>query len=124
MKFKLINDLIFIPIKVNYLNQVIELNALVDTGSATTAVDINFFILDYARPSAIRDLIGVGGKQRVIAQNVEQLIIGNIVLKDIILEFCDLDFSLGIQAFVGGDVLNGLNSKIDYSVEKLEFLIS
>ena len=119
MKFTLKDGLLYIPITVRYHRDMKEIPAIIDTGSAGTAVDINAFNMDLSRDATIRDLVGVGvgGKQRVIVQHVEAIIIGKYQATTFPVEFCDFDDSFGVQAFIGSDFLKLALAKIDYETE-------
>ena len=49
MTFELVYGLIYVPMQIDYSDQQVDLRAIVDTGSAGTAVNINLFNLDYRR---------------------------------------------------------------------------
>ena len=114
MKLELRRGLIYVPITLLYAHQEVHLHALVDTGSAGTAADINRFHIDYQREARICDLVGIGGRQQVIVQEVETVRLGDASCANFPIEFCDMDGAYGIEAIVGGDLLDRLHAVIDY----------
>ena len=123
MRLALRNGLLYVPVKLFYHSSVIPLAALIDTGSAGTAVDINLIKVDFTRETVFRDLVGVGGRQRVIVQRVEGVEIGEHRVSDLPLELCDMDEEFGIQAILGGDVLKALNAVVDYGAQEMRFSV-
>ncbi len=75
MKFEFKNGLIWIPVVLNYEGAPVKIEkCILDTGSATTAVDIDFVDFNYQKPCFIRELCGLGGgTQEVVCQKVESL---------------------------------------------------
>ena len=116
MKFQWRHGLIWVEIEIIYAGQRLKIdNCIVDTGSATTAVDINDIDFNYRKDSSIRRLFGVGGgTQEVIAQNVDKLYIDQQVVNDIEIGFGDLNQNLGINGFIGTDVLSQFQLKLDF----------
>jgi len=102
------------PIKVD--------NCILDTGSATTAIDIDLIDFNYRKPSKIKRLFGIGGgTHEVIAQKIDKAIVDKIELKDIEIEFGDIKADLGINGFIGNDILGHFIITIDYVKQKVEF---
>ena len=96
-------------------------NCILDTGSATTAIDIDLIQFNYQKPSKIKRLLGIGGgTHEVIAQTIEKAIIDEIELSDIEIEFGDIEAELGINGFIGNDILSQFIVTIDYLERKVE----
>ncbi len=121
MNFLFKKGLIWVCVAVIYDGRVTTVeNCVVDTGSATTAIDIDQIELNYSRPAKIRRLFGVGdGTQDVIVQNVDAFRIGVHNFKDVELEFGDLKGRFGIGGFIGNDILSRCNVNIDYTNQNL-----
>lgn len=117
------NGLIWISLKLEYEgNQYKISNCIVDTGSATTAIDIGLVDFNYRGPSVIKRLHGIGGGiQEVISQKVERISFGEAILEEIDIEFGDLRDDFGINGFIGNDVLRGFLVSIDYSKQEITF---
>lgn len=97
-------------------------NCLLDTGSATTAVDIELVDFNYRKPATIQRLFGIGGgTQEVIAQKVDKVTIDQTELTDIEIEFGDIRADLGINGFIGNDILSRFTITIDYSKQEIAF---
>lgn len=91
-------------------------NCILDTGSATTAIDIDLVDFNYHRPAEIKRLLGIGGgTQEVVSQEVEAIMIGQSELSDIKLEFGDIQEDLGINGFIGTDILSCFLLTIDFA---------
>ena len=97
-------------------------NCILDTGSATTAVDIELVDFNYRKPATIKRLFGIGGgTQEVIAQKVDKIIIDRTEIEDIEIEFGDIRADLGINGFIGNDILSLFTITIDYSRQEIDF---
>ena len=116
MKFELKHGLIWISFTIQYeKKEVVINNCILDTGSSTTAIEIDLVELNYEKPSKIKRLFGIGGgTQEVIAQNAEKIIIAGQELHDIEIEFGDIQSQLGINGFIGNDLLSRYKVIIDY----------
>ena len=123
MIFEFKNGLIWIIFELEYQGNLTKIdNCILDTGSATTAVDIELVDFNYQKPATIKRLLGIGGgTQEVIAQNVGKVIIGQSELYDIEIEFGDIRADLGINGFIGNDILSQFTITIDYSNYLLTF---
>jgi hypothetical protein len=117
--FELRHGLIYVPVLIDYAGQQVALRAIVDTGSAGTAANINLFNIDYGRDARIRDLVGIGGKERVIVQQVERIHVGDATCELFPVEFTDMDGAFDIEAIVGGDLLDRLGAIIDYPARQI-----
>jgi hypothetical protein len=54
-------------------------NCILDTESATTAIDIDLIDFNYRKPSKIKRLFGIGGgTHEVIAQKIDKAIIDEV----------------------------------------------
>ncbi|MEM9490409.1 MAG: hypothetical protein AAGC55_14780 [Myxococcota bacterium] len=121
MTFELVYGLIYVPMQIDYADQQVDLRAIADTGSAGTAANINLFNLDYHRDGRIRDLVGIGGKERVIVQNVERVSVGDSACEQFPIEFSDMDGAFDIEAIIGSDLLERFGAVIDYPAKQLHF---
>lgn len=116
MKFAFQQGLIWIPIEIVYEGNAINIeNCIVDTGSATTAIDIDMIAFNYRKPSIIRRLCGLGGgTQEVVCQQIDHLRIDTMNLSEIAIEFGDISSQFGINGFIGNDVLRYFAFTIDF----------
>ena len=108
MNFELKHGLIWITFELIYEgNSVVIDNCIVDTGSAATAIDIDLVNFNYGKSAIVKRLFGIGGgTQEVVSQNVGKVIIGGKELNNIEIEFGDIHAELGINGFVGNDILS------------------
>ncbi len=123
MKFEFRDGLIFAPITVVYNNTEKTFNALIDTGSAGTAIDSGIFKLDLQRDGIIKDIVGIGGKQQVLVQIVEDISFVGVRVENFPIEFADLKDSFGVNAFIGTDFLKKIKAVIDYSTDEIRSLL-
>ena len=84
MIFNFRNGLIWIAIDVEYEGENINIgNCILDTGSATTAIDIDLVEFNYKKPSFVKRLVGIGGgTQEVINQEVNKITIEKMHLRE------------------------------------------
>ncbi len=123
MTFTFREGLIWIPVEIVYEGQTVTIeNCIVDTGSATTAFDIDLVVFNYQKPAFIRRLCGLGGgTQEVISQRIDLLKIDTANFSGIDIEFGDISSQFGINGFIGNDVLCQCAVNIDFP--KQEFRI-
>lgn len=123
LSFELRHGLIFVDLRIVYSDrQSRELRAIVDTGSAGTAANINLFDIDYRRHARIRDLVGIGGRERVIVQDCPRVeLTEGVSCGPFPIEFSDMDGAFGIDAIVGSDLLEQLGATISYPARQLRF---
>ena len=121
MKFEYKNGLILLPVEIEYDKKLIRIyNCILDTGSATTAIDIDQIEFNYNKPARIRRLFGIGsGVQEVICQKVETLTINEFSIPGVEIEFGTLKSSLGINGFIGNDILSYFHVSLDYHKNEL-----
>ena len=123
MNFDWKKGLIWVDITLEYHGNKYHIqNCIVDTGSASTAFDIDLVEFDYSRPTQIKRLSGIGGTQEVVSQKVESLSIGDIEINDLQIEFGSLQNSYGINGFIGTDVLSRFQVNIDFSNQEIHFI--
>lgn len=120
MKFELSERLIIVPLIVSYRGTEIQANALVDTGSAGTAVDINLVKLDRRCPARIVEITGVGGRQDVIIHKTDNISFCGAQVTDFEVEFGDISSHFGFDAIIGADLLDFLGVCIDYKRREID----
>jgi len=123
MKFQWKHGLIWISLTLGYDGQEYTIdNCIVDTGSASTAVDINIVSFNYQKPAIIKMLFGIGGgEQEVVSQEVDSLKLGQETFKNINIEFGDLAVDFGINGFIGTDLLSQFLLSIDFIKQEIIF---
>lgn len=119
MIFKWDQGLIWISFEIEYEGSMSRIdNCILDTGSATTAIDIDLVDFNYRKHAEIKRLFGIGGgTQEVVSQTVECFTIDGNTLNGINIEFGDFQEELGINGFVGNDILSQFAVHIDYSLK-------
>ena len=123
MNFNFRNGLIWVSIDIEYEGEDIKINnCILDTGSATTAIDIDLVEFNYKKPSFVKRLVGIGGgTQEVVNQEVEKITIDQISLENVEIEFGDIQADLGINGFIGTDVLRHFDINIKFTTQELYF---
>lgn len=121
MNFSYKNGLIWISIIIEYNKMELTINnCIMDTGSATTAVDIDLIDFNYKKPSVLKRLKGIGGgTQEVIGQEVDKIIIDGFMIPGVEVEFGDIREDLGINGFIGTDILKNFDIGINFSNMKI-----
>lgn len=116
MRFEWRNGLIWVSVAIVYGGRLVEINdCIVDTGSASTALDIDLLDFDYQKPTLVRRLVGIrGGIQEVLSQKVDSLIIDRQPIHDIDIEFGNIGNNLGINGFIGTNVLSRFKLTLDF----------
>lgn len=126
MKFTRKDGLVWLSITLEYegSNYTLE-NCILDTGSATTAIDIDLVDFNFQKPAIITRLFGIGGgTQEVISQKVDGVTIDTHSLKNVDIEFGNLHSELGINGFIGNDILSVFRTiTIDNSKQEIEFTL-
>jgi hypothetical protein len=116
MKFVLKNGLIWITIEILYDSKlyIIE-NCILDTGSASTAIDIENIEFNFSKPAKIKRLYGIGsGTQEVVSQEIDEFRLDGKKILNPELEFGDFNSKIGINGFVGTDILRRFDISIDF----------
>jgi hypothetical protein len=126
MKFEFRDGLVWIPISLEYEGKQIQIEkCILDTGSATTAFDINFVDFNYQKSSFIRRLCGLGGgTQEVVCQEIDSMMIGKTELKHIEIEFGDIAEGFGIEGFIGNDILSRFTFTIDFQKQEIDMIFN
>ncbi|HAI69491.1 MAG TPA: hypothetical protein DCM38_08655 [Gammaproteobacteria bacterium] len=126
MKFESHQGLIWVPITVVYGSTPIRVpNCIIDTGSSTTMIDIDLVEFNYHKPALIKRLFGIGtGKQEVLCQQVDKVIIDQFELEAVEIEFGTIKENYGINGFVGNDILGQFILTIDFKQQIIDFKLS
>lgn len=120
MKFSFRQGLIWIPIELVYEGQVVNIeNCIIDTGSATTAIDIDGVAFNFRKPATIRRICGLGGgMQEVVSQTIDQIKIDAECFSNVEIEFGDISSQFGINGFIGNDLLSHFSFTLDFFTEQ------
>lgn len=113
------DGLLYVPVEICHSSITETIRAIVDTGSAGSAVDINLIRPDFTRHGRLAEIVGVGGSQPAVIQDVDAIRIGNVVLNEFPMEFADLENSFDIQGILGNDFLDKCKAVIDFSSRQL-----
>jgi hypothetical protein len=97
-------------------------NVLIDTGSATFALDyVRKFGSESEPEDKVRKIVSVGGSEYVIEKRIDALIIDNVSIEDSIIQVGDRDYGFGINEIIGGDWL--MRTKMIINSEKRAILL-
>ena len=121
MKFEYIGGLLYAELSIFHGSEV-KLKAMIDTGSAGTAADIDKFkISPHTSGSRLVYIAGIGGRQEVISQAVSKLSIGGIDIPNYHVQFCDLWDQFKFEAIIGSELLEMLGAVIDFPKREIIF---
>ena len=126
MKFEWKQGLIWINVTIIYGGKnIIIPNCIIDTGSSSTMIDIDLVEFDYHKPAPTKRLFGIGtGKQEVLCQQVDKLIIDQFELEAVEIEFGAIKENLGINGFIGNDILSQFMLTINFKQKVIDFKLS
>ena len=119
IQFELIGGLLFIPVEVEHTGRKVDLKFIIDSGSAGSSVDINLVKPDFHRKSRLAEIVGVGGSQPAVIQEIDAIRINDTLLRQFPLELADLENPFGIEGIIGNDLLDKCSAIIDYSARHL-----
>lgn len=122
MKFRFSDGLPFVSIACRIGNRRANFDAIIDTGSAGSALDVNVLPPDFAKDGRFAEIVGVGGSQPVMIQAVDEIKIGSTQIDSFELEFTDLENNFGVQAIIGSDLLRQQRAIINYKDSSLTLL--
>lgn len=124
MRFEFHTGLIWIPIEIVYEGKSVKIdNCILDTGSATTALDIDLVAFNYQKPAFIKRLRGLGGgTQEVVCQKIDAFVIDNTELQQIEIEFGDIRSHFGISGFIGNDILSRFSLTINFLQQEIKMI--
>ncbi|ETR68696.1 MAG: hypothetical protein OMM_10261 [Candidatus Magnetoglobus multicellularis str. Araruama] len=116
------DGLIYLPITLKYDSKVYKINdCILDTGSAGTVIDIDFIQFNPKIPAVLKRLHGIGGHQDVVAQNVDFIKIDSIYLRNVLIEFGDINNSFGIKGILGTNLLKYMDFHLSFINKTIEF---
>jgi hypothetical protein len=126
MNFEQKQDLIWVPIEVVYEGKhIIIPDCIIDTGSSSTMIDIDLVEFNYKKPAIVKRLFGIGaGKQEVLSQEVDQIIIDQFKLEAVQIEFGTIKENLGINGFIGNDILSKFIVTIDFNQQVINLKLN
>jgi predicted aspartyl protease len=126
MNFEQKQDLIWVPIEVVYEGKhIIIPDCIIDTGSSSTMIDIDLVEFNYKKPAIIKRLFGIGtGKQEVLSQKVDKIIIEQFKLEAVEIEFGTIKENLGINGFIGNDILSKFIVSIDFNQQVINLKLN
>ncbi|HEW98484.1 MAG: hypothetical protein DRR16_03285 [Candidatus Parabeggiatoa sp. nov. 3] len=126
MKFEWKQGLIWINITLIYGGKTIIVpNCIIDTGSSSTIIDIDLVEFDYHKPAVIKRLFGIGtGTQEVLCQQVDKIIIDEFELDAVEVEFGAIKENLGINGFIGNDILSQFILTLDFKQKVIDLKLS
>ena len=124
MRFEFRHGLIWVAITLVYEGKSVDIDrCILDTGSATTAIDIDLVAFNYQKSAIIRRLRGLGGgTQEVVCQNIDSLKLDDTELSPIDIEFGDISSTLGINGFIGNDILSRFSLTTDFFEREIEII--
>jgi hypothetical protein len=97
-------------------------NVVVDTGSATTAIEADILALAGVE-ARFEDIIsirqGIGGEQSVVVKSIDKITVGELEVTPFEVDVAGLDYGMGIQGFLRCDFLLRTGAIIDLKTLQL-----
>jgi predicted aspartyl protease len=126
VKFEWKQGLIWVNMTVIYGGKTIVIpDCIIDTGSSSTMIDIDLVEFDYHKPAILKRLIGIGaGKQEVLSQQVDKIIIDQFELEAVEIEFGRIKENLRINGFIGNNILSQFIFTINFKQKVIDFKLS
>lgn len=125
VKLKYRYGLPFCSISLVYKDKEMKLdNILVDTGSGGTLFKmdkVEEIGVVIEEDDTIETIEGVGGIEFVYKKNIEELVIGDISVKNFKVEIGVMDYGFDINGIIGMDFLKKINALID--LDKMEIQV-
>lgn len=117
-------ELPFVNCRVEYEAKTVELEALIDTGSAGTMLSSDVaekLGLDVMTGEDAYIVYGIGGEDSVYTHHISRLVIGNHAAIDLIAEIGAMNYGIQMDAIIGADVLQAIGAVIRMRPLLLEF---
>ena len=125
MQLTLIHDLPFITVTAAYQNKSVDIpNVLVDTGSGTTILSVDWVRAIQIRASLEDELFtirGVGGREAVFARVLDYLQVGEHKITNFEVELGGMDYGFEINGILGMNFLKKVGAIINLQTMELEF---
>lgn len=124
VQMRLLQELPIITCWAEHNGQRIELEALVDTGSAGTMLkteSAHTLGMSHTRATSVYSIYGVGGREPVYTHWLDRLIIGDHGAVNVLAEISGMDYGLAIDAIIGADVLQSIGAIIRMRPLLMEF---
>lgn len=125
MQLTLIHDLPFITVTAAYQNKSVDIpNVLVDTGSGTTILSVDWVRAIQIRASLEDELFtirGVGGREAVFARVLDYLQVGEHKITNFEVELGGMDYGFEINGILGMNFLKRVGAIINLQTMELEF---
>ncbi len=125
MRLTLRDDLIIVPVIVEYRGQEIQIqDMVVDTGSATTMISTDI-VAQVGIVPELDDVLhfvrGVGGTEVVFSRHVDRFQVGSRAVEQFEIEVGGLDNTFDINGILGMDFLLRVGAIINLSTLQLDF---
>ncbi len=118
MKIEIQNGLPFVSVVLIYRNKNLHLdNVLLDTGSSGTIFPIDRVESIGLQPEPkdeIHRIRGVGGSEYVYQKQIDKLSIGNLNVRNFVIEIGPVDYGFNIQGIIGTDFLIKSKALLDF----------
>lgn len=109
---------------VEHEDQSIEVDALVDTGSAGTMLKTEIaenLGMHYMQAENVMAVYGIGGRETVYTHRLNRLIIHDHAAVDFYVEVGEMNYGLQIEAIIGVDVLSSVGAVLRMGPLVIEF---
>lgn len=121
--FRLEKGLLYLPITLQHRGKSLKAtNCIFDTGSAGTVFDADLIDTLGLRPtpaSRIKQMIGVGGVQRVVMLQVDEFQLGTKILANVEIEVGDLHSHFHVDGILGTNIIRLFDWELRFSTQEL-----
>ncbi|MGK0290526.1 MAG: putative aspartyl protease [bacterium] len=117
MKIRIEEGLPFVTISLSHGKNKIELKQVIlDTGSAGTIFKyskVKSIGIQQSTDDEVHRISGVGGKEFVFAKQIDQLVLGDVIVKNFEVEVGVMNYGFPIDGILGLDFLSKIGAIID-----------
>jgi predicted aspartyl protease len=117
MKIEIVEGLPFVTVTLVHRNQALVLErTLLDTGSAGTLFSADAVLNMGLRAEAtdtLHRIRGVGGAEFVFTKQIDQLALGELMVKEFEIEIGAMDYGFGLAGIIGMDFLTRVGAVIN-----------
>ena len=125
IKLTEIHDLPFVTVTVAHQKDQLDIpNVLVDTGSGTTVLSVDWvrkIKITYTLQDDLYTIRGVGGREAVFLRELDYLQVGEYCMRHFDVEIGGLDYGFEINGILGMNFLKRAGAVINLQEMKLQF---
>ena len=124
VQMRLVRELPVVTCWASHNGKTVQLEALVDTGSAGTMLKTDVadaLGISHTNATGVYTVVGVGGREPVYTHWLDRFIISDHAATDVLAEISGMEYGLPIDAIIGADVLQSIGAIIRMGPLLIEF---